>query len=47
MITSIIDADRRLFYKLYHQYRLSPYKAAVLAWIKGVAMGAIVTAILL
>jgi hypothetical protein len=43
----LLDLDRRAFYVLYYRFRLTPYSAACLAWLKGLAVGALIASLLL
>ena len=38
----LIDLDRRAFYALYYRFRLTPYGAACLAWLKGLVVGLVI-----
>jgi len=43
----LLDLDRRAFYVIYYRFRLTPYSAACLSWLKGLVMGALIAFLLL
>ena len=43
----LLDLDRRAFYVIYYRFRLTPYSAACLAWLKGLVMGVLVALLFL